>query len=147
MFHLILLQNDIFQFFCQRLKWQCCSFGWLYCWKFSYFVQKVGISWGRKREKVHLIFIIHRSSNSKFYKITGLNSSEKKFRRNHLVNIRFFWNWFVLCSISPFCAPITENIAVRLRLLFFNCFQFNSSIPVYARGLNYTALQNILDRF
>ena len=43
----------------------------------------------------------------------------------------FLKKWYVVCSISLFCAQFTENIAVRLRLLFFSieilteCHWFN----------------------
>ena len=32
-----------------------------------------------------------------------------------------FWKWFGVCSINIFCTPLTENIAVRLRLLLSQC--------------------------
>ena len=41
------------------------------------FVHEVRILMDRKRVKLHLVFIFRRSSNSKFYKTTGLNSREK----------------------------------------------------------------------
>ena len=78
MLHLIFLGNNSLEFFCQGRNWRCCTFRSFLCRKFiKYFVHLLGILVRREREKDHLIFIIRRSSNSKFYKATSLKSSEK----------------------------------------------------------------------
>ena len=66
---------------------------------------------GRKREEVHLTFIICRPSNSTFYKTTGLNSSEKIFVETLLTKITFFLKLiWCMCNQSWF-APYWQKIS------------------------------------
>ena len=49
----------------------------------------------------------------------------------------FFWNWFGVCTINLLCAWLTENIAVRLRLLL----HFLATLAY--QGFNTTNLTNL----
>ena len=96
---------------------------------FSDFVLWVGISIGRKWKRVLIIMLFCWCSNSDFFNATGQNSSRIKVSIvKFFVRNVFFWkNSFVVNSISPFCAPLMEIIAVRLRHLFpiiTGCWRF-----------------------
>ena len=96
------------------------------CWRiYSLFFRLE--SWWMKTRKNKLFFIYRRSSNSIFYKTTGLNSSWKTLRWPFKSSFQFlvsFLNWFGVCSINLFLRPIHENyrsvIAPLVQLFCWN---------------------------
>ena len=72
----------------------------------------------QKCENVHLVLMFRRCSNSIFYKTTSCNSSEKIPVENILSKFGFFSKLFAVSLVKIVCAPLAENLAVRLRWFF-----------------------------
>ena len=118
-FHYIRLENNSFELFCQGLIWHFytlvefflnsllfCSLSWsLDCLKIR-----------KKPNPFHTSAIFNFKG---LRKTTSLNSNDIVFVETISSFIVVIWNYFSICWIDFFCAPLTEFIAVQLRLLFF----------------------------
>ena len=96
-FQVVLLENYSCEFFYQVLNWRLHTTTGILLWKISGFILYIGLNASIK---------------------IPIDNIDNFF----LSKIRFFKS-IVLCSFYQFCAAFTENIAVRLHLLFIHVLQ------------------------
>ena len=85
--------------------------------KFFNFLPSIIILIGRSCWKVQISMLFCLYSNSAY-----LNPFSKvqidNFIFSQMYEKKNLWKYFIVCSINYFCAPLTEMVAARLRVLF-----------------------------
>ena len=89
-FHLVLLKNNRFEFFCRGLKWRCCTLRWLSAMVNNLLFCSLGwILNGPKTRKGSIDFHIWSIFKPKVLKHYRLEIFWRNFRRIYLVKIGF----------------------------------------------------------